>query len=150
MRAVVQRVSQAAVCGVDGQLLGKIGKGLVVFLAVGRDDASADLDYMVDKILNLRIFEDEDGRMNKSVRDEGGELLVVSQFTLFGDCRRGRRPSFTEAAAPDMARSYYERFINEVRNAGIGVASGRFQTMMNVHLINNGPVTIMIDSRKRF
>lgn len=150
MRAVVQRVSSAEVVGFDGELLGSIDKGLVVFLGVGRDDGRSDVEYMADKILNLRIFEDGDGRMNRSVMEEGGGLLVVSQFTLYGDCRKGRRPSFSEAAPPEVARPLYEEFIEKVRDTGMGVASGRFQTMMNVRVVNSGPVTILIDSKRRF
>jgi D-tyrosyl-tRNA(Tyr) deacylase len=150
MRAVVQRVSSAEVTGFDGELLGSVGKGLVVFLGVGRDDDRSDIEYLADKILNLRVFEDEHGRMNRSVLEEGGGLLVVSQFTLYGDCRKGRRPSFSEAAPPEVARPLYEDFVERVRGTGIGVASGRFQAMMNVRVVNSGPVTILIDSKRRF
>ncbi len=149
MRAVVQRVAGAHVT-VDGKNTGSIAQGLVVLLAVGQEDTAQDVSYLARKILNLRIFEDTEGRMNRSVQDTGGELLVISQFTLFGDCRKGNRPSFVGAAAPEEARSLYDRFLGEVASTGLAVASGRFQARMDVTLTNQGPVTILLDSRKTF
>lgn len=149
MRAVIQRVKEAAVT-VAGATVGSIDKGMLIFLGVGTHDSSADLDYMVTKIINLRIFEDEQGKMNCSLPDVQGEALVVSQFTLFGDCRKGRRPSFTEAAAPDIARHLYNEFIDGLKKQGIRVATGVFQEMMDVSLVNDGPVTFVLDSKKLF
>lgn len=154
MRAVVQRVTNARVT-VDTRVTGEIGQGLLVFVGVEKDDNDADLDYIVSKIRDLRIFEDDgdaDGRkrMNRSVVDIGGSVLVVSQFTLSGDVRRGRRPSFDAAAAPDIARAYYESVVRKLRDSGLTVATGEFQAMMRVQLENDGPVTILIDSRRRF
>jgi D-tyrosyl-tRNA(Tyr) deacylase len=154
MRAVVQRVTNARVT-VDTRITGEIGQGLLVFVGVEKDDGDADLDYIVSKIRDLRIFEDDgdaDGRkrMNRSVADIGGSVLVVSQFTLSGDVRRGRRPSFDAAAAPDIARAYYESVVRKLRDSGLTVATGEFQAMMRVQLENDGPVTILIDSRRRF
>lgn len=149
MRAVVQRVKQAGV-SVDGSLLGEIKRGLVILLGVGQEDREEDADYILSKIINLRIFEDKDGKMNLSLKDVKGEMLVISQFTLYGDCRKGRRPSFVMAAEPSMAERLYNYFIDEGKRAGINVVSGKFQAMMDVSLINEGPVTILLDSRKAF
>lgn len=149
MRAVVQRVSQASV-QVDGQICGTIGPGLLVLLGVGKNDSEQDAVLLADKIVNLRIFDDEQGLMNRSLLEVQGEMLVVSQFTLFGDCRKGRRPSYSTAAPPAEAASLYERFIHEIRTKQIPVATGKFQTMMDVTLINNGPVTLLLDTEKQF
>jgi D-aminoacyl-tRNA deacylase len=149
VRAVVQRVSRAKVT-VDGETTGEIGRGLMVLLGVSNRDAESDAVYLVEKILNLRIFDDEGGKMNVSLRDTGGGLLVVSQFTLYGDTRRGRRPSYIDAAGPDEANRLYEFFVSECRKQLESVATGRFQAMMDVELVNNGPVTILIDSEKLF
>ncbi|HEX8399350.1 MAG TPA: D-aminoacyl-tRNA deacylase [Pyrinomonadaceae bacterium] len=149
MRAVVQRVSRASVT-VDGEITGKIGKGLLVLLGVSTDDEESDAVYLLDKIINLRIFEDAAGKMNLSLAETSGELLVVSQFTLYGDTRRGRRPSYIEAAAPEKANQLYEFFVREARKQIGGVETGRFQAMMDVELVNDGPVTILLDSRKLF
>ena len=149
MRAVVQRISRGKVV-VNGQVSGAIDKGLLVFLGVTKKDTIEDAKYMAEKTVNLRIFEDENEKMNLSVIDIGGKILAVSQFTLFGDCRRGRRPSFTEAASPETADSLYGAFIDECRKLGVGVETGVFQAHMAVHLINDGPVTILIDSKKIF
>ena len=149
MRAVVQRVSRASVT-VDGEITGKIGKGLLVLLGVSTDDEESDAIYLLDKIINLRIFEDAAGKMNLSLAETNGELLVVSQFTLYGDTRRGRRPSYIEAAAPEKANSLYEFFVAEARKQIGRVETGRFQAMMDVELVNDGPVTILLDSRKLF
>jgi D-tyrosyl-tRNA(Tyr) deacylase len=149
MRAVAQRVKCASV-DVAGRVVGEIGKGLLVFLGVGQDDSEKDSEYLANKIAHLRIFSDERGLMNLSVMDGGGAVLVVSQFTLWADCIKGRRPSFTRAASPKRAKDLYERFIQSVREAGVPVASGVFQEMMEVHLINDGPVTILLDSEKTF
>jgi D-aminoacyl-tRNA deacylase len=149
MRAVVQRVSRASVT-VAGSISGEIGLGLLVLLGVGRDDSEADVNYLAEKIVGLRIFEDEDGKMNRNVLDAGGSVLAVSQFTLYGDVRRGKRPSFDAAAAPDHARRLYELFVERVRAAGLRCDTGRFQEMMQVELVNEGPVTILLDSGKAF
>jgi D-tyrosyl-tRNA(Tyr) deacylase len=149
MRAVVQRVSRASVT-VDGEITGKIGKGLLVLLGVSTDDEESDAIYLLDKIINLRIFEDAAGKMNLSLAETGGELLVVSQFTLYGDTRRGRRPSYIEAAAPEKANSLYEFFVAEARKQIGRIETGRFQAMMDVELVNDGPVTILLDSSKLF
>ena len=149
MRAVVQRVSRARVT-VKGETTGDIGHGLLVLLGVGQSDSQADADYMAEKIVGLCIFEDESGKMNRSVADIGGALLVVSQFTLYGDVRRGKRPSFDAAAPPQRARELYEYFVGRVRAAGLRCETGRFQEMMSVELINEGPVTILVDSEKLF
>jgi len=149
MRAVVQRVSQANV-KVDGKIVGEINKGLLVFLGVGKEDDEKDLDYMIDKILGLRIFEDENGKLNLSLMDIQGELLVISQFTLYGNVKKGKRPSFTDAADPDIANKYYELFIEKAREKGVKTEHGIFGADMKVSLINDGPVTILIDSHKTF
>lgn len=149
MRAVVQRVSRAKVT-VNGWAGGEIGLGLLVLLGVGHPDTEADVNYLVEKIAGLRIFEDEDGKMNRSVRDAGGSVLAVSQFTLYGDVRRGKRPSFDDAAPPEQARGLYELFVERVRAAGLRCETGCFQEMMQVELVNEGPVTILLDSKKGF
>lgn len=149
MRAVIQRVSKAAVF-VDNSIVGQIGKGLLVLLGVSQNDTEKDALYLLDKVINLRIFEDQDGRMNLSLLDVKGEMLVVSQFTLYGDVRRGRRPSFTEAAAPEKARELYNFFVKEASKVLRKVETGVFQAMMDVELINQGPVTILLDSEKKF
>jgi D-tyrosyl-tRNA(Tyr) deacylase len=149
MRAVVQRVTRACV-RVASETVGEIGVGLVVLLGIARDDAEADARYLLDKIASLRIFDDADGRMNLSVVETGGALLVVSQFTLYGDVRRGRRPSWIEAAPPDVAEPLYELFVTEARRQIAQVATGSFRRMMAVELVNDGPVTILLDSRKLF
>jgi D-tyrosyl-tRNA(Tyr) deacylase len=145
MRAVVQRVKSSEV-KVDGALIGRIGAGLMVLLGVARDDTPQDADYLAAKITHLRIFGDEAGKMNRSLIDTGGAMLVVSQFTLQGDCRKGRRPSFVNAAAPDKGEALYAHFIDHVRRSGVPVQTGRFGAMMDVALVNDGPVTLVIDS----
>ena len=147
MRAVVQRVNSAQVY-TDGRSAGKIGKGLLVFVGVARGDGEEDVSYFVSKLPEIRIFEDASGKFNLSLREVDGEMLVVSQFTLYGDCRKGRRPSFTEAEEPSSARALYERLISRLREQGIPVRTGEFQAKMEVHLINDGPVTLILDSRK--
>jgi D-tyrosyl-tRNA(Tyr) deacylase len=149
MRAIIQRVKSAQVC-VDGRLTGKIGKGLLVLLGVGRGDGENDLSYLASKIPELRIFEDDSGKFNRSLREISGEMLVVSQFTLYGDCRKGRRPSFTEAEEPNIANNLYERFVSKLRGQGISVQTGEFQAHMEVHLINDGPVTLLLDSKQTY
>lgn len=149
MRAVVQRVSRANVI-VGGQSVGTIQKGLLVLLAVGAEDDESDALSLAKKVLNLRIFEDPEGKMNLSVQEADGRLLAVSQFTLYGDCRRGNRPSFASAAPPDQAQILYEHFLDHLRSSGVPVACGKFQTRMDVELVNDGPVTILLDSKKRF
>src|SRR5581483_3455117 len=149
MRAVVQRVSRGRV-SVGGTVAGEIGAGLLVLLGVGKDDTREDIEYLAPKIAGLRIFEDADGKMNRAVDEIGGAVLVVSQFTLFGDVRRGKRPSFDAAAPPEHARELYEYFVERLRTSGLRVETGRFQEMMDVELVNAGPVTILIDSRKQF
>jgi D-tyrosyl-tRNA(Tyr) deacylase len=149
MRAVVQRVSRAKVT-VNGEITGEIGLGLLVLLAVGAGDTRAEADYLAEKTIGLRIFEDAGGKMNLSVGEVGGAVLVVSQFTLYGDARRGKRPSFDSAAAPDVARDLYEYFVERVRGAGLRSETGRFQETMRVELVNDGPVTILLDSAKVF
>ena len=149
MRAVVQRVSRAKVT-VNGSITGEIGLGLLVLLGVGRDDGEADAVYLAEKIAGLRIFEDEAGKMNRSVEDAGGSVLAVSQFTLYGDVRRGKRPSFDDAAPPEQARRLYEFFVHRIQAAGLRCETGRFQEMMQVELVNEGPVTILLDSGKAF
>jgi D-aminoacyl-tRNA deacylase len=147
MRAVVQRVSRAKVT-VDGQVAGEIGLGLLVLLGVGQTDATVDADYLAEKIVGLRIFEDSKGKMNLAVADIGGAVLAVSQFTLYGDVRRGKRPSFDTAAPPAAARALYEYFVEKIRATGLRCETGRFQEMMRVELVNEGPVTILLDSTK--
>ena len=149
MRAVVQRVKRAAVW-VDGQKKAEIAKGLLVFLGVGQGDTIQDARYMVNKVVGLRIFEDSEGKMNLSISDIGGELLIVSQFTLYGDVRRGKRPSFTQAMAPDQARPFFDQVIELFRKQWPNVQSGVFGAMMDIELINDGPVTILLDSTKLF
>ena len=146
MRGCLQRVSQARVY-IDGHVEGKISAGLVVLLGVAAEDTEKDIDWMVQKILHLRIFSDQAGQINRSLLDTGGELMVVSQFTLFGDCRKGRRPSFIEAAPPKRAEEYYEKFIQRATESGVSVASGKFRANMQIELVNDGPVTLWIDSR---
>lgn len=145
MRAVIQRVKQSSV-KTQNRTIGQIGCGLLVLLGVAKDDHPDDADYLVNKIANLRIFEDENGKMNRSLLETGGEMMVVSQFTLLADCRKGRRPSFVNAAEPEVAAELYEYFVSCARNLGISVATGRFRAMMEVALINEGPVTIIIES----
>jgi len=147
MRAVLQRVTEARV-EVAGQIVGEIGAGLLVLLAVARNDSISDADYLSEKIAHLRIFDDAEGKMNRSLLDTRGSMLVVSQFTLYGDARRGRRPSYSDAAEPEKANQFYEYFVDRVRRLGLKVETGVFQAMMKVTLTNDGPVTILIDSRK--
>ena len=149
MRAVVQRVSEASVT-VDGQPVSAIGPGLLVLLGVGKEDAEADADYLADKIVNLRIFEDDAGQMNRSVLDMKGAILVVSQFTLYGDVRRGRRPGFSSAASPEEANRLYRYLVTRVAAAGLEVKEGIFRAMMDVRLVNHGPVTLLLDSTRAF
>jgi D-tyrosyl-tRNA(Tyr) deacylase len=147
MRAVIQRVSDAGVSA-GGRDLSVIGAGLLVFLGVEQGDGEADADYLLEKIVNLRIFEDPDGKMNLSLLDTGGSMLVISQFTLLADCRKGRRPSFGQAEEPGRARALYDHFVRKCRQRLPQVGEGEFQAMMKVHLVNDGPVTILIDTRK--
>jgi len=149
MRAVIQRVSRAKVT-VNGGVTGEIGPGLLVLLGVGTGDTKSDADYLADKIIGLRIFEDDGGKMNLSVVDVKGAILAVSQFTLYGDVRRGKRPSFDAAAPPQQARELYEYFVEKIRAAGLRCETGRFQEMMKVELANEGPVTILLDSGRSF
>lgn len=149
MRACVQRVSRAHVT-VGDETTGRIESGLVVLLGVGNDDDQQDARYLADKIVDLRVFEDEDGRMNRSLKDVGGALLVVSQFTLWGDCRKGRRPSFVMAAEPEKAEELYESFVAFAKARDINVQCGKFRHMMQVELVNDGPVTLLLDSQKNF
>jgi D-tyrosyl-tRNA(Tyr) deacylase len=149
MRAVVQRVSRAQVA-VNGEIAGQIGLGLLVLLGVGRDDTAADATYLAEKIAGLRVFEDAQGKMNRSVQDVGGSVLAVSQFTLYGDVRRGKRPSFDAAAPPEKARQIYEFFVEQIRAAGLCCETGRFQEMTKVELVNEGPVTILLESSRIF
>jgi D-tyrosyl-tRNA(Tyr) deacylase len=149
MRCVVQRVKEARV-HVEGRVIGEIKHGLLCFLGVGKADQDADADYLAIKIPQLRIFADNEGRFNRSLLDIKGSIMVVSQFTLFGDCRKGRRPSFTDAAEPEQARQLYQRFITNLKEQGIPVAQGEFQAHMEVELVNDGPVTLLIDSEKLF
>ena len=149
MRAVVQRVSRARV-NVNGEITGEIGLGLLLLLGVGAGDTHTEADYLAEKAIGLRIFEDAGGKMNLSVAEVGGALLVVSQFTLYGDARRGKRPSFDAAAPPEQARELYEYFVERVRAAGLRCETGRFQETMQVELVNEGPVTILLDSAKEF
>ena len=150
MRAVVQRVSSSRVL-VGNEIKGEIGRGINVLLGVEDGDQVEDLEYIADKIVNLRIFEDDNGKMNLSVKDTEGEILAVSQFTLLGDCRKGRRPSFIKAADPEMAKDYFEKLVNRIKNEhNIGVAKGSFQEHMKVEINNDGPVTMLLDSNKKF
>ena len=149
MRAVVQRVSRASVV-VEERVVGEIGSGVLVLLGVSEIDGENDADYLAEKIVGLRIFEDADGKMNRSLSDIGGAVLAVSQFTLYGDVRRGKRPSFDAAARPERARELYERFVAEIRRRGLRCETGQFQAMMSVSLMNEGPVTILLDSSKLF
>ena len=149
MRAVVQRVSRARVT-VNGVVTGEIGPGLLVLLGVAQADTEADAEYLAEKIAGLRVFEDREGKMNRAVGDCGGAVLAVSQFTLYGDVRRGKRPSFDAAARPELARKLYESFVNQIRSAGLRCETGQFQQMMQVELVNEGPVTILLDSQKIF
>ena len=149
MRSVVQRVKRASVT-VDGKTVGEIAMGLLILLAVGPEDGQGDLTWMVDKLVGLRIFEDEEGKMNRSIQEVGGEILLVSQFTLYGDCRKGKRPSFSAAAPPEKAKLLFEQVVEETRRRGLKVETGVFQAEMDVALINHGPVTILLDSEKKF
>jgi D-tyrosyl-tRNA(Tyr) deacylase len=149
MRAVIQRVKRAEV-RVNGQAVGAVGAGMLVLLGIGKEDTPEAADSLAEKIVNLRIFDDEQGRMNRSISETGGGLLCVSQFTLYGDCRKGRRPSYDRAAPPDMARRLYEAFVGSARTRGIIVATGQFQAMMDVELVNDGPVTLLLDSERAF
>lgn len=149
MRAVVQRVKKAKVT-VEGEIVGEIGMGLMVLLGVGKEDSEKDLEYLKEKVLNLRIFNDEEGKMNNSLIDIGGELLVVSQFTLYGDARKGKRPGFSDAANPETANFMYEQFIKSAKESGVKTANGKFGADMDVEFINWGPVTILLDSKKIF
>ena len=149
MRAVVQRVEEASV-SVDERVVGEIGAGLLVLLGVSKSDRESDADYLIDKIIGLRIFEDEQGKMNRSVAEVSGAILMVSQFTLYGDVRRGKRPSFDEAARPEEARLLYEYAVKKIRDAGLRCETGEFQAIMKVSLVNDGPVTILLDSEKKF
>ncbi|NWG03805.1 MAG: D-tyrosyl-tRNA(Tyr) deacylase [Syntrophaceae bacterium] len=147
MRAVIQRVKSAEV-HVDGRLMGKIGTGLLVLLGIGKGDGEKDLTFLTSKIPELRIFEDSTGKFNLSLKEIRGEMLIVSQFTLYGDCKKGRRPSFSEAEDPSIAKGLYQRFVQTLREQGIPVQTGEFQAKMEVHLINHGPVTLILDSRQ--
>lgn len=150
MRAVVQRVSKARVL-VDGSVVGDINKGIAVLLGVGLEDSDKDIVYLTDKVVNLRIFEDENGKMNRSLLDIQGEILIVSQFTLFGDCRRGKRPSYDKAARPEFAQNMYNEFVERVKKEyNIKVQTGKFQTEMMLEIHNDGPVTLLLDSKKDF
>ena len=148
MRALIQRVKSAWVT-VEGETHGKIGHGLLVLLGVGRGDGHQDADYLVSKISGLRIFSDNEGKFDRSIRDVEGQVLVVSQFTLYADCRKGRRPSFTDAAPPEVAQDLYHHFIRRMHEDGVPVKTGTFQAIMEVHLVNDGPVTILLDSQRR-
>jgi D-tyrosyl-tRNA(Tyr) deacylase len=149
MRAVIQRVSKASVT-VASEITGEIGPGLLVLLGIHKDDQEQEIKWMVEKIINLRIFEDENGKMNRSLIDTNGAMLVVSQFTLYGDCRKGRRPGYSSAAPPETANTLYQQFIEAVAQKDISVASGRFQAHMDVELVNDGPVTLLLDSARLF
>jgi D-tyrosyl-tRNA(Tyr) deacylase len=149
MRAVVQRVKTAKVV-VDDKVVGEIGKGVLIFLGVGEGDDHDDADYLASKIVHLRIFEDDEGKMNLSLLETGGEALIVSQFTLWGDCKKGRRPSFIKAADPTVAHNLYKKFIALIKGHGVRAAEGIFREMMDVHLVNDGPVTLLLDSEKNF
>ncbi len=147
MRGVVQRVIHGKVT-VGDKVVGKIGKGILLFLGIGKDDDEKDLEYIFDKTINLRIFEDEDRKMNRSLMDVKGQLLIVPQFTLYGDCRKGRRPGFSESASADIAKKMYRRFIDKAREKGIETETGKFAAMMDVEFVNQGPVTLILDSQK--
>ncbi len=147
MKAVIQRVKKASV-KVENEIVGEIGQGLLVLLAVHENDTAKDIEWMVKKVMQLRIFSDEDDKMNKSVQDVGGEILVVSQFTLYGDCTKGNRPSFIKSARPEKAKEYYEKFVEKIRDTGINVATGKFQERMEVELVNDGPTTVIVESQK--
>lgn len=149
MRAVIQRVSSASVT-IDSTITGKIGRGLVVLLGIHASDTDRDLQWMADKTAALRIFEDNNGKMNLSLEDIGGEMLIISQFTLYGDCRRGRRPGYSNAAPPEIAEPLYHRFVEEIKRKQIRVATGTFRATMAVDLVNDGPVTLLLDSHKKF
>ena len=149
MRAVVQRVKRAEV-RVGGNVIGSIGPGLLVLVGIGKSDAGADLRHFAEKIVNLRVFGDEHGKMNRSLLEMGGQVLCVSQFTLYGDCRKGRRPSYDQAAGPDVAQRLYDGFVMALRSFDIVVATGQFQAMMGIELVNDGPVTLLLDSEKLF
>jgi len=147
MRAILQRVQRAKV-EVDQKVVGEIGPGWLIFLGVRAGDQESDLDYLADKCLNLRAFSDPDGKMNLSIVEKSAEILVVSQFTLYGDCRKGRRPGFSEAAPPEIAERFYNEFVSLIRRSGLKVATGTFRAHMNVELVNDGPVTLILDSQK--
>lgn len=147
MRAVIQRVSEARVV-VDGKIVGEIGKGILVLLGVRSGDSETDIHWLADKCVNLRIFENDEGKFHHSLLDVGGEVLVVSQFTLYGDCRKGRRPSFTDAADPEIADELYQKFVQYLCDIGIKTETGVFQAMMSVQLVNEGPVTMIVDSKE--
>lgn len=149
MRAVIQRVRYGRVT-VAGQRVGEIGHGLLVLIGVGQGDGESDAQYLADKTVNLRVFEDTEGKMNRSVREVGGEVLVVSQFTLYGDCRKGRRPSFSAAAPPESGKRWFNRYVQLLREAGVPTATGEFGAMMDVEFLNDGPVTLLLDSEKTF
>ncbi|WP_437226247.1 D-aminoacyl-tRNA deacylase [Planctomicrobium sp. SH661] len=149
MRAVVQRVTSASV-SVDGEIIGQIGSGFLVLLGVTSDDSQKDVIYLAEKLCGLRVFEDAEGKMNCSIEEAKGAMLIVSQFTLYGDCRKGRRPSFIDAARPEIAQPLYNSLVAEIRGHGIHVETGRFQAQMAVSLVNDGPVTLLLDSRKVF
>jgi len=149
LRAVVQRVKNSEV-KVDDNIIGSIDSGLLVFLGIGNEDAMDDIDYLIDKIVNLRVFEDQEGKMNLSALDLEKEIMIISQFTLYGDCRKGRRPSFFDAAPPDQAERLYDVFVNKIKNYDLKIATGEFQAMMDIDSVNDGPVTLLLDSNKEF